>query len=225
MTAPEPSHYPVVLDVAGRLAVVVGSGRSAETKARSLASHGADVVLIAPDVSAEMLSAEADGLITIERRGYVRGDLEGAFLVVCASGTSEIDAAVHAEARERGVLMHAASSPVLCNYLVPSVVRRGPLQIAISTEGRVPWLTRRVRREIAERYGPAWAEYAALLARVRTYAIERCTRTEAEIDTILEAIHASDVLERIEGGAVLGAADVFREFKVACDGPTKGEDQ
>jgi siroheme synthase-like protein len=112
-----PDRYPVTLDLAGRLVLVIGGAPAAEAKALSLTAYGADVVLVAARPGEAMRAAEADGSLTVWSRGYVRGDLEGAALVVCASGSHEIDEAVRAEAAGRGVLVEsldadgAAGSP------------------------------------------------------------------------------------------------------------------
>jgi siroheme synthase-like protein len=107
-------YYPVFLDLAGRLCVIVGGGAVALRKARTLADYGADVVVIAPDVSEELIGMQADGLVTVEQRGYVRGDLAEAFLAVCATDSEEVNRAVHAEAEERRCLVNVVDVPELC---------------------------------------------------------------------------------------------------------------
>jgi precorrin-2 dehydrogenase / sirohydrochlorin ferrochelatase len=225
MAEPPSGLYPVMLRLAGRLAVVIGSGRAAEAKARSLSGYGADVVLVTPRPGPEVLALEADGLLTVERRDYVRGDLDGAFLVVCTSASPEVVAAVHAEAIERRVLFHSPQAPELCDYLVPASFERGPLHVAVSTEGRAPWLTKRVVRESRERFGAEWSAFAELVAAVRAYALEHEDATDAELAPLFDAVADSDVLDDIRQGAEFDAEQTYRRFEhVIVEGHTPGKD-
>lgn len=205
---PARAHYPVFLDVAGRLCAVIGASPAAERKARALARLGADVVVFAPDVSDELAQMEVDGSLGIERRAYVRGDLDGAFLALCDSGSAEVDRAVFEEAEERGCLVNVIGDPSLCNYVVPASVRRGALQIAVSTGGFVPELARSVRSGIAEDFGQEWSAYVTLLAEVRSIAIARDSADAGLIDRII----ASDLRERLTSGPEPSAEAIYEEF-------------
>jgi precorrin-2 dehydrogenase/sirohydrochlorin ferrochelatase len=210
-------YYPVYLDLSGRLCVIVGGGKVAQRKAKTLAGYGADVVVIAPDVSEELLELQADELATVEQRGYVRGDLEGAFLAVCATDSEEINRAVHAEAEERGCLVNVVDVPELCNFIVPSIVRRGGLQIAISTGGAAPTVAKRLRKRFQEEFGEEWGDYVQLLGEVRMLVMERVPGGEAARKPVFERIADSDLLERLRAGGKPSAEDVFAEFSTAPD--------
>jgi precorrin-2 dehydrogenase/sirohydrochlorin ferrochelatase len=205
-------YYPVFLDLAGRLCVIVGGGAVALRKARTLADYGADVVVIAPDVSEELIGMQADGLVTVEQRGYVRGDLAEAFLAVCATDSEEVNRAVHAEAEERRCLVNVVDVPELCSFIVPSVVRRGGLQIAISTGGAAPAVAKRLRKRLSSELGEEWADYVTLMGEVRALVIERVPGGEAARRPIFERIADSDLLERMRKGERPSAKKVFREF-------------
>jgi precorrin-2 dehydrogenase/sirohydrochlorin ferrochelatase len=211
------AYYPVYLDLDGRLCVIVGGGSVAVRKARTLSGYGADVVVIAPEVSEELLELEADGLATIEQRGYVRGDLQNAFLAVCATDSEEVNRAVHAEAEERGCLVNVVDVPELCNFIVPSIVRRGGLQIAISTGGAAPTVAKRLRKRFQEEFGGEWADYVRLLGEVRLLVMERVPGGEAARRPVFERIADSDLLERLRAGEHPSAQDVFDEFSAAPD--------
>ncbi len=206
------SYYPVFLDLRGRLAVVVGGGSVAERKIGTLLDYGADVTCIAPSVTPGIDSLVAQGLIVHEERGYVRGDLAGAFIVVCATDSTEVNRAVYQEAEGQGCLVNVADIPELCNFIVPSIVKRGPLQIAISTGGAAPLIAKRLRCELEERYGPEWEAYVALLGRVRRIVMERIAGGESERKPVFEAIARSDLIERLARGETPDAEEVFREF-------------
>lgn len=222
--AHHPERFPVLLDVSGRLVVVVGSSRAAVRTATTMASHGADVVVISPDVTESLTELEAAGVLTTEARGYVRGDLTRAFIVVCAAGSPEIDAAVCEEARATGVLVTVLDDADASTFTMPSVVQRGPLQIAVSTGGIAPAVARRVRREIASTYGPEWGVYVALLGAVRIRAIERFGVGDAGLGLLFESIAASDLLGRIRAGEDPSAADVLEEHASAMEPEVERDD-
>lgn len=205
-------YYPVFLDLAGRLAVIVGGGAVAERKVATLLEYGPRVRVVSPDVTAEIESLAASGAIELERRGYVRGDLDGAFLVVCATSSEEVNRAVHAEAEERGCLVNVVDVPELCSFIVPSIVRRGTLSVAISTGGAAPTVAKRLRKQIQGLLGPEWEPYMTLMGEVRTLVMERIPGGEAERKPIFEAIADSDLLERLRAGQTPSAEDVFAEF-------------
>jgi len=213
-----PARFPVLLDVSGRLVVIVGATRSSERLATSLAGHGADVVVIAPEVSDSMRAMEADGLLTVEARGYVRGDLARAFVAVIDSGSAEIDAAAADEARQSGALVVVTADAGASDLTVPSVVKRGALQIAVSTDGIAPAVAQRVRREVAATYGAEWGVYTALMGAVRTCAIERHGLTDRELKPLFDTIATSDVLVRIRAGEDPSADDLLKEFAASLPG-------
>ncbi|MDO9556392.1 MAG: bifunctional precorrin-2 dehydrogenase/sirohydrochlorin ferrochelatase [Coriobacteriia bacterium] len=205
-------YYPVYLDLGDRLAVVVGGGSVAARKIRTLVDYGARVLVVAPDPTAELERLATDGAIALERRGYVRGDLDGAFLVVCATDSEEVNRAVYEEADQRGCLVNVVDVPELCNFIVPSIVRRGQLQLAISTGGAAPVVAKRLRRHIEEYVGEEWGPYIELLGEVRMLVMERVPGGEAERKPIFETIGASDLLDRIGSGERPSAEDVYAEF-------------
>lgn len=222
MSPPDrPARLAVSLNVGGRLVVVIGATRGSERMAASMAEHGADVVIIAPIVSSEVLDMEAEGRLTTESRGYVRGDCAGAFIVVAASGSIEVDHAIAEEASQTGALVIMPADAGRSNLSVPSVVRRGPLQIAVSTDGVAPEVARRVKRELAAAYGPEWGVYVALLGAVRTTAIERHALTDWQLKPLFDEVAASDVLERIRSGVDPTADEILKEFAAALPGAAR----
>jgi precorrin-2 dehydrogenase/sirohydrochlorin ferrochelatase len=210
-------YYPVYLDLSGRLCVIVGGGKVALRKAKTLGSYGADVAVIAPEVSEELLEMQAEGLVTVEQRDYVRGDLENAFLTVCATDSEEVNRAVYAEAQSRGCLVNVVDVPELCNFIVPSIVRRGGLQIAISTGGAAPTVAKRLRKRFQEEFGEEWGDYVRLLGEVRILVMQRVPGGEAARKPIFERISDSDLLERLRAGESPSAEDVFAEFVATPD--------
>lgn len=135
---------PVQLDVHGRRCVVVGAGSVGARRAATLVAAGADVVAVAPEAVASLTAAAAEGSLRWEQREFVPDDLDGAFLVVAASGVAAVDEAVSAAASERGVLVNRADRAERGDLAFPAVVRRGPLRVAVSTGAAAPAVTRLV---------------------------------------------------------------------------------
>ena len=195
------SYYPVFLDVRGRTALVVGGGAVAERKAAGLARAGACVRVVAPTVTAGLEAQARDGLVDLRRRAFRENDVEGVFLVYAATDDAAVNEAVYAEAEARGVPANVVDDPAHCSFIVPSVVRRGPLQLAVSTSGAAPALAKRLRRELEGRFPEDWAVYVDLLAEVRALVRSRMAGGEAERAPVLEAACDLGVLERLRAGA------------------------
>jgi precorrin-2 dehydrogenase/sirohydrochlorin ferrochelatase len=161
------SLFPMFLKLTARPCVVVGAGAIAEGKIASLLEAEAQVTVIAPEALPRVRAWADGGDITWVERGYRAGDLEGAFLAVAATATAEVNRAVFAEAAGRGVLINAVDDPPFCDFYFPSVVKRGELQIAISTAGESPALAQRLRKEINAALPLDTGEWLEELGRLR----------------------------------------------------------
>lgn len=212
-----PIAYPAFLDLRNRLALVVGEGPLAERKARGLLKYGADVVVIGPHPTPALIDAEADGLLTLERRAYERDDPAGAFLVICTDPDESVRHQVFSDADGHGCFVSVPEAPELSSFSSPSVVRRGALQIAISTAGRAPELAKHVRAGLKEEFGEEWDEYVKLTAELRESLAERFTADERR--TVLEAVAASDLSQRIRDGNVPDVESLIAEFAPAKEAP------
>jgi precorrin-2 dehydrogenase len=154
--------FPMFLKLAGRPCLVVGAGTVAESKISSLIEADARVRVVAPEGTSEVRSWAQEKRIEWRQRGFQPDDLDGMFLVVAATSSTELHEQIFQEARLRGVLCNIVDVPELCDFYYPAVVQRGALQIAISTSGQSPALAQRLRIELEEQFGPeyeAWLEY------------------------------------------------------------------
>jgi precorrin-2 dehydrogenase/sirohydrochlorin ferrochelatase len=142
------SLFPIFLKLTGRPCIVIGAGNLAESKIESLRAANASVTVIAPAASERIVAMAESGEVVWHKREYAAGDLAGQFLVVAATDNPAVNRAVFAEAEAAGVLINAVDDPPFCDFYFPSVVRRGDLQIAISTSGESPALAQRLRKEI-----------------------------------------------------------------------------
>jgi precorrin-2 dehydrogenase/sirohydrochlorin ferrochelatase len=159
--------YPVYLNLKDKRVVVIGGGEVAERKIDSLLATGASVVVISPEITRAIDALAEQNRIELSKRAYVHGDCIGAALVFAATGDPEISRAVHEEATARGIFVNTADQPAFCTFIMPAVIRRGDIGIAISTSGKSPALAARLRRKISEIIGPEYARLAELLSRVR----------------------------------------------------------
>ena len=140
--------FPIFLKLTARPCIVIGAGNLAESKIESLRAAHARVTVIAPKARPRIVELAEVGEVEWQQREYVTGDLTGQFLVVAATNDPAVNRAVYHEAVESNVLCNAVDDPPFCDFYFPSVVRRGDLQIAISTAGASPALAQRLRKEI-----------------------------------------------------------------------------
>jgi siroheme synthase-like protein len=163
--------YIACLKLAGRRCLVVGGGAIGLEKAEGLLACDADVTLIAPEAGPELEQLAAEGSIAWERRAYAGApDLEGAFMVIACTNDTDINIAVYDDAERRAMLVNVVDVPPLCNFILPAIVRTGPLAIAISTAGASPALAKRMKSQIAAEYGEPYARLAVILNEVRGWA-------------------------------------------------------
>lgn len=142
------SLFPIFLKLTGRPCIVIGAGNLAESKVESLLAANGKVTVIAPRANERIVALADGGEITWHQREYTQGDIAGHFLAIAATNNPAVNRAVFAEAEASGILVNAVDDPPFCDFYFPSVVRRGDLQIAISTAGASPALAQRLRKEI-----------------------------------------------------------------------------
>lgn len=160
-------YYPVLLDVTGRRCVMIGGGVIAERRVDALATAGAHVIVTSPRLTRALAALAAEGRIEHEPRAYREGDLAGADLAFVATDAGEVNAAVAREARERQIWVNAADDPARCTFILPALVRRGDLTVAVATGGSSPALARAIREELEAYLTDDYATLAAIAAEAR----------------------------------------------------------
>lgn len=170
--SPSKNYYPAFLDIAGKRCVVIGGGSVAERKCPPLIRAGARVTVISPKLTQGLEALKRKGLITHVGRHYRKGDMKSAFVAIAATDSREMNLKVVADAALHKTLLNVVDNPPLCNFIVPSVLRRGPLTIAISTSGVSPAMARTIRKNLEELYSPELSKYLRLLNTIRTKAIQ-----------------------------------------------------
>lgn len=167
----ETPFYIACLKLTGRRCLVVGGGDIGLEKVEGLLACSGDVTLIAPTAHPELEDLAREGSITWEKRIYAgAADLEGVFMVIACTDDSEVNIGVFDDAEQRAMLVNIVDVPPLCNFILPAIVRTGPLAIAISTAGASPALAKRMKREVSDLFGEEYARLAVILNDARGWA-------------------------------------------------------
>jgi siroheme synthase-like protein len=166
----ETPFYIACLRLKGRRCIVVGGGDIGLEKVEGLLACDADVTLVAPEAHPALVELSLEGSITWHRREYESGDLDGALIVIAATNDTDTNVRVFEDAENRAMLVNVVDVPPLCNFILPAIVRTGPLAVAISTAGASPALAKRMKREIGEQFGEPYATLAVLLNDARGWA-------------------------------------------------------
>lgn len=159
--------FPLFLKLEGRKCVIVGAGSIARQKLVSLLNSGAYLRVIAPVAAEDIQKLASNGRLTWTQAKFANAHLDGAFLVIAATGDPVVNERVYRAALERGVLCNSVDEPERCDFYYPAVVRRGDLQIAISTAGKSPALAQRIRRELEEQFDESYITWINWLGSVR----------------------------------------------------------
>jgi precorrin-2 dehydrogenase / sirohydrochlorin ferrochelatase len=186
-------YFPAFLDLRGRRCLVVGGGQVGERKVRDLLAAGADVTVVSPALTSGLSELVAAAAIGHRPRSFLKSDVRGCALVIAATGRPEVDNVVAAAARRHRALVNVVDRPELCDFIFPSVLRRGELQIAVSTGGRSPALAREIRRRLEPAFRP---EFAELVERVGIARI----RARAGADTLEGRLRAGERVVAVELG-------------------------
>lgn len=213
-------RYPLYLDIAGRRVVVIGGGTVAERKVAGLLPCGPRVDVVAPRVTSSLERLAQTGELVWTRRAFEPEDLDGSVLAFCAVGESATTSLVRRAAIERGVPLNVVDEPDLCDFIVPSVVRRGPVQCAISTSGRAPGVAASMRRDLEERYPDSWGDYVLLVGRARDLVKAWYPHDAGLRRSLVERVCSPDVFARLDAGERLTPELLVEEARraVAADG-------
>ncbi|MBI5598421.1 MAG: bifunctional precorrin-2 dehydrogenase/sirohydrochlorin ferrochelatase [Deltaproteobacteria bacterium] len=173
--------YPIFLDIKDRPCVVIGGGKVAERKALSLLSAGARVTVISPRITRGLKSLVRVKKIRYIPRGYITGDLEGQWLAISAAGSKEVNRAIRAEVRRLKILLNVADNPDLCNFIVPSLVERGSLKIAVSTSGKSPYMSKTIRQLLEKSLPEELGAFIEILGAVRNKLLKERAKNDKKL--------------------------------------------
>jgi siroheme synthase-like protein len=182
-----PVLYPVFLDLSGRDVLVVGGGQVAARKVLGLSETGARITILARDFCPEMEDAAPKAGAQVVRRPCAAGDLFGRWLVIAATDDADLNRAISQEASRNGVFCNVVDCPEMCTFHVPAVVRRGLLQIAVSTGGASPAMARRIREQLEQSYGESYGLLLEAMLDLRAHSRNRYPRSQRRRREFLES--------------------------------------
>ncbi len=178
------SLFPMFVKLEGKQVLVVGAGNVGEPKIAGLLDTGAQVRVVALQASPSVREWAQNQRIQLELRPFHPDDLNGIFLAVVATSSRSLNERIYAEARQRNILCNVVDVPDLCDFYYPSIVRRGDLQIAVSTAGKSPSLAQKIRQQLEKQFGPGYAAWVAELGETRKLILSSDLDKQTKLDLL-----------------------------------------
>lgn len=188
------SLFPMFLKLAGKQCLVVGAGKVGEPKIAGLIDTGARIHVVAIEATSQVRDWATAGKIDLELRAFSTNDLNDKFLAIVATDSNNLNQLVYREAKQRGVLCNVVDVPEYCDFFYPAVVRRGDLQIAISTNGQSPSLAQKLRQQLEVQFGPGYAAWVAQLGETRRLILASDLDKETKSD-LLHSLASREAFE------------------------------
>ncbi len=186
--------FPMFLKLQGKQCLVVGAGKIGEPKISGLLATGARIRVVALEASLAVREWAQAGKFELDLRHFKADDLDGVFLAVVATNSRTLNERVYREAQRRGVLCNVIDVPDLCDFFYPAVVRRGDLQIAVSTAGQSPSLAQRIRQQLEKQFGPGYASWVEELGETRKLILASDLDKERKLD-LLHSLASREAVE------------------------------
>jgi len=192
-------YYPVYLDIKDRDCLVVGGGSVGTRKVKTLLECGAKVTVVSIDATEKLKELSDSGVIQLKERDFQIADLDGRFLVIGATDNQELNFKIHAEAERRGLLCNIADRPKACNFILPSIVNRGDLIIAISTSGKSPAFAKKLRKHLEKEFGDEYTKFLKLMGAIRQKLLNQDHEPEAH-KHLFEQLIERDLVQMLKNG-------------------------
>jgi len=190
-------YYPVNLDMRNRKCLVVCGGSVGTRKVMTLLECGAKVTVVSTDVAEKLQELSDSDIIKLEKRPFHISDLDEMFLVIGATDNQEINRKIHSEAERLGILCNIADRPEDCNFILPAIVNRGDLIIAISTSGKSPAFAKKMRKDLEKKFGTEYAEFLKLMGEIRNKLLSEDHEPEAH-KHLFEQLIKRDIVKMIK---------------------------
>ena len=192
-------YYPIFLDVEDRGVTIIGGGNVCARKAETMLRYGARVTVVAPEISDEIERLARYGSIAIKRKAYDASDLEGASIVIASTDDTSVNEQVAADARARKIPVNVVDVTPLCEFIVPAIIEKGSVTIAVSTGGKSPALARTLKEDLIRQIGPEYAEVNDLLGTLRDGA-KRVLPTDDDRKRFFDSLIAAGILDMLREG-------------------------
>ncbi|MEA2239374.1 MAG: precorrin-2 dehydrogenase [Thermoanaerobaculia bacterium] len=206
-------YYPIYIDIEDRAVLIVGGGNVCARKAETMMRYGARVTIVSPDVTEEIAGWERDGKLVLQRKRYEDADLEGASIVIASTDDPCVNARVARDCRRRRIPVNVVDVTHLCEFIVPAIIEKGSVQIAISTGGKSPALGRTLKEELQRTIGPEYAEVNDLLGTLRKSA-KRVLPTDVDRKHFFDGIIAAGILDMLREGR---RREAYESIVRACE--------
>ena len=192
-------YYPIFIDVEDHDVVIIGGGEVCARKAEAMMRYGARVTIVSPDFTGEIESWGRDGKLALRRKRYESGDLDGASIVIASTDDTRVNEQVAADARARKVPVNVVDVTPLCEFIVPAIIEKGSVTIAVSTGGKSPALARTLKEDLNRQIGPEYAEVNDLLGTLRDGA-KKVLPTDADRKRFFDSLIAAGIIDMIRDG-------------------------
>jgi len=211
-------YYPIYLDIEERNVVIIGGGNVCARKAETMMKYGARVTVVSPELTDEIEQWATDGCLAIRRKPYEEADLDGAHIVIASTDDQSVNEQIAADCRARRIPVNVVDVTPLCEFIVPAIIEKGSIQIAVSTGGKSPALARTLKEDLNRAIGPEYAEVNDALGSLRDGA-KKVLPTDIDRKRFFDAIIASGVLEMLRDGRRHQAYQVIADACAAAGVP------
>jgi siroheme synthase-like protein len=211
-------YYPIYLDIEDRSVVIIGGGNVCARKAETMMKYGARVTVVSPDFTDEIEQWAREGGLSISRKPYEASDIDGAHIVIASTDDQGVNEQIAADCRARRIPVNVVDVTPLCEFIVPAIIEKGSIQIAVSTGGKSPALARTLKEDLQRLIGPEYAEVNDVLGTLREGA-KRVLPTDVDRKRFFDGIIASGVLEMLRDGRRKQAYQVIADACNAADVP------
>jgi precorrin-2 dehydrogenase / sirohydrochlorin ferrochelatase len=206
-------YYPIFLDIEGRNAVIIGGGNVCARKAETMMNYGARVTVVSPEFTEEIERWAGAGALEIRRKRYEESDLDGANIVIASTDDQAVNEQVAADCRRRRIPVNVVDVTPLCEFIVPAIVDKGSVTIAVSTGGKSPAIARTLKEDLQRLIGPEYTEVNDVLGTLRESA-KRVLPTDVERKRFFDGIISRGILDMLREGR---RVDAYRAIAEACE--------
>jgi siroheme synthase-like protein len=206
-------YYPIYIDIEDRSVLIVGGGTVCARKAETMMRYGARVTIVSPEITDEIAAWEQAGVLAVQRKMYAESDLEGASMVIASTDDQCVNARVARDCRRRRIPVNVVDVTHLCEFIVPAIIEKGSVQIAVSTGGKSPAIARTLREDLQRTIGPEYAEVNDLLGTLRKSA-KQVLPTDIDRKRFFDSIIAAGILDLLREGR---RREAFEAVARACD--------
>lgn len=206
-------YYPIYLDIENRNVIIIGGGEVCARKAETMMRYGARVTIVSPEFTPEIEGWARDGQLTILRKRYETSDIEDAHIVIASTDDTSVNEQVAADSRARRIPVNVVDVTPLCEFIVPAIIEKDGIQIAISTGGKSPALARTLKEDLNRAIGPEYSEVNDLLGSLRDSAKAKLP-TDTDRKRFFDGIIAQGVLQMLRDGR---RAEAYRVIVEACE--------